>query len=217
MMTIERRMLKYTALLAAIGAVVLITQAGCLKAFTIAGYFLKGTNDPPEFEGLKDKRVAVVCRPLVELKYGAGTVVNDLAERVGQLLKLHGKRIKVVKQSQVNSWTDENPDQELEELGKGVNADMVLAIDLEDFSVLLGHTLYQGKAQVKLSVCEVNTGEIAFSKHMRQVIWPPRGGRAAQDEPLQQFQREYIEVLATEIGNHFYPHDHFDRNSELDP
>ena len=26
-----------------------------------------------------------------------------------------------------------------------------------------------------------------------------------------------IEVLATEIGNHFYPHDHFLRNSELDP
>jgi hypothetical protein len=217
MMTIERRILKYTAWLAAIGAALLITQAGCLKAITIAGYFIKGTDDPAEFGGLKDKKVAVVCRPLVELKYGAGTVVNDLAERVGQLLKENGRRIKVIKQSEVNSWTDENPDQELAELGEGVKANMVLGIDLEDFSVYLGQTLYQGKAQVKLSVCDVSTGEVVWSRHMRQVVWPARGGRPAQDEPLQQFQREYIEVLATEIGNHFYPHDHFDRNNELDP
>ena len=210
-------MLKYTACLVVLAAMALVTQAGCLKAITIVGYFIQGTNDEAEFTGLKDKKVAVVCRPLVELKYGAGTVVNDLAERVGQLLRQKGKRIKVVKQSEVNSWTDENPDQELGELGEGVRADIVLGIDLEEFSLFQGQTLYQGKSQVKLTVWDVKKGDIAWSKAMRQVVWPTRGGRPAQDEPLQQFQREYIDVLATEIGNHFYPHDHFSRNNELDP
>lgn len=216
MKTIARRMMKQSAWLAVFGAAVIITQMGCLKALTIAGYFVNGTDDPPAYDGLKDKKVAVVCRPLVELKYGAGTVPTDLAARVGQLLKQYGKRIKVVRPSEVNSWTDENPDQELAELGEGVKADMVLGIDLEDFSLFLGQTLYQGKAQVKLTLCNVSTGEIVWEQAMRQVIWPARYGRPAQDEPLQQFQREYIEILATEIGNHFYPHDHFKRDSELD-
>ena len=215
----QRRMLNCTGWLATLCAAFLITQFGCLKLITTVGYFVRGTNDEPEFTGLKDKKVAVVCRPLVELKYGAGSVANDLASRIGQLLKQNGKRIKVVRQSEVSNWTDENPpDQELAQIGEGVHADVVLGIDLEEFSLYQGQTLYQGKAQVKLTVCDVTKdGEIVWEKPMRQVVWPARGGRPTQDEPVQQFQREYIEILATEIGNHFYPHDHFGRNSELDP
>lgn len=213
-----RSPMKRTPWLAAICAGLFIAQFGCVKLMTTVAYFVKGTTDPAEFEGLKDKRVAVVCRPLVELKYNAGSVPNDLATRVGQLLKQNGKRVKIVKQSDVNNWTDENPNEELYAIGQGVSADLVLGIDLEDFSLFQGQTLYQGKAQVRLSVCNVNDdGEIIWEKPMRQVIWPARGGRPAQDEPVQQFQREYIEILATEIGNHFYAHDHFERNSELDP
>lgn len=214
----QRRRLKWIGWLAALSTGLLITQLGCLRLIQTVGYFVKGTNDEAEFDGLKDKKVAVVCRPLVELKYGAGTVATDLAARVGQLLRQNGKRIKVIKQSEVNNWTDENADPELAQIGKGVKADMVLGIDLEEFSLYQGQTLYQGKSQVKLTVCDVaNGGEIAWEKPMRQIVWPARGGRPTQDEPVQQFQREYIEVLATEICNHFYPHDHFLRNTELDP
>lgn len=214
----RQRMLKYTGWLVALCALVLATQVGCVKLLTTVAYFVKGTNDPPEFEGLRDKHVAVVCRPLVELRYGsAGTAANDLATRVGQLLKEHVKRVKVVKQSQVNDWTDENPDQELEDIGRGVKADVVLGIDIEQFSLLLGQTLYQGKAVVRLRVCNVADGEELWEKTMRQIVWPVRAGVSTQDKPLPEFQREYLEVLATEIGNHFYAHDHFSRNNELDP
>ncbi|HVX13255.1 MAG TPA: hypothetical protein VHC22_18875 [Pirellulales bacterium] len=211
------RMLKYTSWLAVFGAALIVTQIGCVRLITTLGYFVQGTNDDPEFEGLKDKKVAIVCRPLIELKFTSGTVTNDIAERVGQLLRQNGKRIKVVKQSKVNNWTDENPEPELREIGQGVDADIVLGIDLEQFSLYQGQTLYQGKSQVKLTVCNVADGEILFDKPMRQIIWPTRGGQPSGEKPVQQFQREYVEILATEIGNHFYPHDHFARNSELDP
>lgn len=214
----QRRIVRHSSWIAAVGMTFLVTQFGCVQFLQTVAYFVKGTNDGPEFAGLKDHKVAVVCRPLVELKYGAGTVANDLATRVGQLLKQNGKRIKVVKQSEVSNWTDENPDQELAEVGKGVKADLVVGIDLEEFSLYQGQTLYQGKSQVKLSVCDVaKDGEILWEKPMRQIVWPARGGRPAQDEPVQQFQREYVQILAIEIANHFYPHDHYARNSELDP
>jgi hypothetical protein len=213
----QPRRMKYTGWLAIALAGVLTTQLGCKNLMIAAAYFIKGTDDAAEYVGLKDKRVAVVCRPLVELKYGAGTAANDLATRVGMLLKQNGKRVKVIKQSEVNKWIDENPDMELEEVGKGVNADVVLGIDIEEFSLYLGQTLYQGKAQVKLTVCNVADGEILWEKAMRQVVWPSRGGRPTAEEPPPQFQREYIEVLAGEIGHHFYPHDHFERDPELDP
>ncbi|HVA51098.1 MAG TPA: hypothetical protein VNH11_32455 [Pirellulales bacterium] len=212
-----RNTVKCTSWMAIVCAAFCLAQTGCVKLMTTVAYFVKGTTDDAEFEGFKDKRVAIVCRPLVEMKYGAGTVPNDLATRVGQLLKQNGKRVKLIKQSEVSNWTDENPNEELYAIGQGVSADLVLGIDLEDFSLYQGQTLYQGKSQVRLSVCDVHSdGEIIWEKPMRQVVWPAQGGRPAQEEPVQQFQREYVEILATEIGNHFYAHDHFNRNSELD-
>jgi len=42
----------------------LLAAAGCRTVFTTAAYLIKGTNVDAEYEGLREKRVVVVCRPV---------------------------------------------------------------------------------------------------------------------------------------------------------
>jgi hypothetical protein len=192
----------------ALAAALLTSQTGCTKYLFTLAYLIKGTDIAPEFTGLKDKRVAVVCRPLVELSYSASGVDKELASVVGALLKKKGKRVKIVDQRDVDDWVDGHELQDYAELGRAVEADMVLGIDLESFSLYRGQTLYQGKSVVKIGVYDISKdGEQVFEKRVKEVIFPIRGGRSTTDEPETQFRQEYVGVVAEAIGQHFYPHD----------
>ncbi len=56
-------------------------------------------------------------------------------------------------------WADENNWDEYVEIGKALNADMVVGLDLEEFSLYQGQTLYQGKANIKIPVYDVAQGK----------------------------------------------------------
>ncbi|HEV7224705.1 MAG TPA: hypothetical protein VGN42_18485 [Pirellulales bacterium] len=188
-------------------------QFGCVKLLTTAVYLVKGTDTAAEYTGLKDKRVVVVCRPLTELTYSCSGAASDLAAELGRKLKANlGRRIKVVDPDEVADWTDENPVEDYAEIGRALDADMVVGIDLLGFSTLLGQTLQQGKAQVKVSVHDLKQdGKVVYEKNLPQVVYPLNNGVPIQDKPEDEFRREYIKVLADEIGRSFYASDHFSR------
>lgn len=191
-------------------------QFGCTKALVTAAYLIKGTNDPAEFDDLKDKHVAVVCRSQVDLGFEAAGVDKQLALAVGEMLRKNGRHIKVIDQREVDNWIDENAWEDFSDIGRALeDCDMVLGIDLLSFSLFQGQTLYQGNAEVKLIVCDMSRGgQPAWEKNMNTVTYPLNNGRPAQDEPPAQFRRKYVDVLAKEISQHFYPHDHFSKNRE---
>ena len=184
---------------------------GCTRVLQTAVYLVKGTDEPAEFKGLKDKKVVVICRPLTELTYSCSTAPGELAAEVGRQLKAHlGRKIKLVDPDDVADWTDEHPVEDYAEIGRNLEADMVLGIDLLSFDTLLGQTLLQGKSQVKVAVYDLkNDGEIVFEKSLPQFVFPENNGIPTQDKPEDEFRRQYISVLADEIGKLFYPHDHF--------
>ncbi|HEX7448334.1 MAG TPA: hypothetical protein VF306_12355 [Pirellulales bacterium] len=194
----------------------LALQFGCTKALVTAAYLIKGTNDPAEFDELKDKRVAVVCRSQTDLGFEAAGVDKQLALAVGELLRTRGRHIKVIDQREVDNWIDENAWEDFSDIGRALeDCDMVVGIDLLSFSLYQGQTLYQGNAEVKLIVCDMSHGgKPAWEKSMNAVVYPLNHGRPAQDEPPAQFRRKYVDVLAKEISQHFYPHDHFSKNRE---
>ena len=195
----------------ALVAALLTAQAGCTKYLFTLAYLIKGTDVSPEFTGLKDKRVAVVCRPLTELTYSASGVDKELAIAVGALLKKKGKRIKIVDQRDVDDWVDGHELQDYADLGRAVEADVVLGIDLESFDLYRGQTIYQGKSVVKIGVYDMSKdGEQVFEKRVKEVIFPGNG-RPTTEEPETQFRQEYVVVLADAIGQHFYPHDPYSK------
>lgn len=200
----------------ALMAASLAAQLGCTRALATAVYLVKGTNDPAEFNELKDKRVAVVCRSQVDLGFEAAGVDKQLALAVGELLRQRVSRIKVIDQREIDNWIDENPWEDFSDIGRALDdCDMVVGIDLLSFSLYQGQTLYQGNAEVKLIVCDMSQGgKPVWEKNLNAITYPLNNGRPAQDETPAQFRRKYLDVLAKEIGEKFYAHDHFSKNRE---
>jgi hypothetical protein len=207
----DRSWLRHGSLAAALTlvAAVVLVSAGCRTVITTAAYLIKGTNVDAEYEGLKEKRVVVVCRPVADLTFRSPTVDRDLAKEVGKLLAKNVKKIQVVPQKEVNEWTDEHLWTDYLEVGEALGADMVVGIDLYDFNLLLDQTLYQGRASTALRVFDCQAGgDPVFERELPQIVYPPNVGVPTSERSSEgAFQREYVRVLADQIGRHFYAHD----------
>ncbi|REK07895.1 MAG: hypothetical protein DWQ37_20855 [Planctomycetota bacterium] len=185
----------------------LAITTGC-NLMATAMYVVSGQNTPAEFTGLKDKRVAVVCRPVTALHFRDSSVSRDLGKQVSQLLERNISKIELIDQREVFEWADENTWEDYAEIGKALGADMVVGIDLEEFDLYEGQTLYQGRANVRLLVYDVNHGrDPAFEKNLPQAVYPPNAPIPASDNQESHFRRKFVGYLARQIAHHFYSHD----------
>ena len=197
----------------ALGAAMLSTAVGCSIFTTIGWIVTDGKNVPAEYtknDGLEGKTVAVVCREIGTSSFENAHVPANLAEAVAALLQQNVKHIKIIDPRDVANWTDNNSnrDQSYAEIGKNLDADVVVGIDLEDFRLRDGPTLYRGKAQVTLRVFDLKDpemGESLWSKRIPQVQYP-RLFPVPADAELAQFRREFIGELAKQIARKFYAH-----------
>jgi hypothetical protein len=188
-------------------AMSLATVAGC-NVLATAMYVIEGTNTRADFDGLKGKTVAVVCRPVTSLHFRDSSVSHDLAKQVSMLLQKHVSKIKLIDQRDVFEWADENNWEEYVEIGKALKADMVVALDLEEFGLYQGQTLYQGKANMKLLVYDVSKGKTpVFERNLPQAVYPPNSAIPAGEKPEAQFRRQFVLYLAQTIARYFYDHD----------
>ncbi len=114
-------------------------------AATVA-YLFVGTDESADYAGLKGKKVVVVCRPLAGLEFRDSVAAKEVGAQVSRLLKERVSKIQIVDQQKVAEWTDEHKWEVYPDVGKALEADMVVGIDLTSFSTYQGPTLYQGKA-----------------------------------------------------------------------
>ncbi|MHC4177452.1 MAG: hypothetical protein ACYSWU_08095 [Planctomycetota bacterium] len=197
----------YLAIVLALAASIL-SSGGCRNALATAMWVAKGTNRPAEYDGLKGKKVVVVCRPLADLKYRDVRVAKDLARELGRLLKRNVRKIEVIDQRKVAQWIDENVWDDYAEVGEALEAEMIVGVDLRDFTIYQGQTLYQGKANVVLSVYDcTDPGQPVFEKDLPQSVYPPNTGIPTSEKLEAEFRKEFVRVLSDQIGRHFYPHD----------
>lgn len=189
-------------------AIVALSTAGC-QVLPFLAYLYQGLATPAEYDGLKGKRVAVICRPVASLQYQSSSVSRELSQAVAALLQENVKHIKLVDQDEIDKWEDENNWDEYVQIGKALKAEMVLGIDLDQFSLVEGATLYQGKASVEVYVYDLSktSRRPVFQKSLPQRMYPPNAPIPAADKPLGDFQRQFVQVLAEQIGRHFYDHD----------
>jgi hypothetical protein len=189
-------------------AAILTTSVGCVSAITGLAYLIKGNLVDAEYPGLKNKRVAIVCRPLVELQYSSGSVSGEIAQQLGVLLKQNVSRIEIIDPDKVADWTDEHTWDDFSEIGEALDADMIVGIDLQQFSMYQGQTLYQGKAKVTIKVYNIADGsKVSFQKTLPQIVYPPNTGIPTSEKPEEDFRRQFIVMLANEIGRIFYATD----------
>jgi len=183
-----------------------LASLGCMGPMLTAMYLMGGMDTAAEYKGLKKKTVAVVCRPLVQLKYRNMTASKDISREVAKSLQKKAGA-KVISPDKVAEWLDNNASEDCLEVGRALNAEMVVGIDLTEFDIYQGPTLYQGKARYTLKVYDCKTGDVVFEKSPDPSIYPPNSAIPATDKQESQFRRQFVEVLAEEITRRFYSHD----------
>jgi hypothetical protein len=183
-----------------------LAAAGCQGLLGL-GAVIMGTDESAEFAGLKEKKVAVVCRPLVSLQYRNAGAARELAQQVGLFLSANVPKINVIDSQKVASWIDENTWDDYVEVGKALKADCVIGIDLMSFSVLEGQTLYRGRSAVAFKVYDVATGKTLFEKTLPETVYPPNIALPASERPEGEFRSEFVKIVAWHVARHFYKHD----------
>ncbi|MCE5269015.1 MAG: hypothetical protein LLG00_14155 [Planctomycetaceae bacterium] len=202
-----RPSLRHCVGLLVIAALTLVPAVGCQSLMFTVAYLWKGMDVPPEYEGLKGKKVAVVCRPLPSLQFSNSRISSEVAEEVSKLLGERVKKIKMVDQRKVAKWADENRWEEYREVGKAVKAEVVVGIELERLNLYESQVLYRGRANANIEVYDCKTGKLLFEKAMPETIYPPNMPLAKSDMEEAVFRKKFVEVLADRIGRHFYEHD----------
>lgn len=193
--------------IALICAATVLTATGC-NVLTLAAYLVKGTDVPAEFDGMKDKKVAVVCRPMGDLSYRNSSVAKQLARQIGMRLKQRVSKIELIDPRKVEEFTDENSWDEFVDVGEAIGADLVVGIDLQSFSLYQSQILYQGKCDAMVGIYECGgDGQPVFEKILPQTLFPPNTGIPSSEITEPEFRRKFVGVMADQIGRYFYAHD----------
>jgi hypothetical protein len=118
------------------------------------------------------------------------------------------KGIDVVDPRDVDKWVDESDWGDFRELAQAVRAQKVVQIELDDFQLYKGKTLYQGHAVVAVGVYDMkDSNRPVWERDLGEVLYPVNSGIPAQDKPVQQFEREFVSIIAQRVAEHFYAHD----------
>jgi hypothetical protein len=180
-------------------------------------YVVHGATVPAEFAGLVDKRVAVVCISAND-DYGPDSTTVLLSREVERLLQERVKKIRLVRHQEVANWIDRNDWQhDYLEIGRGVKADLVVAVDLGRFSLYEGSTLFKGHADVQVSVYDMSKeGASVFSTTLYDYSFPSKGAQSITDVSEAAFKRAFIKMLAQHVARSFYEYD-IQENVASDP
>jgi hypothetical protein len=195
------------ALRATVTALLLLAPlTGCSTLLTVA-YLVRPNDVPAEFAGLKGKTVAVVCRPIVELEFSDAGSARELAGLVDGQLKQQVRRITIVGQQEVARWIDEHAWVDYATVGKSLDADYVIGIDLEQFRLHEGSTLYRGRATALIQVFDVATGEQVFQKRVDDYSFPASGAVPTSDRSEFEFRGMFLGMVARQISRCFHAYE----------
>lgn len=192
-----------------VGALLCLGFVGC-SALATALWVTGGADVKPEYDGFKEKKVAVVARPVVSLAYRDAHVDKHLARKVRAILSKRVPKAQWIDQQKVEKWMDEHEWETFPEVGKGVGADLVIGIEIEDFGLYKGQTVYQGTASLRVAVFDCTTNAKVYEKTLGNLSYPPNSVVPTSDVPETVFRSEFVSTLAEGVARLFHSYDPHD-------
>lgn len=196
-------------------------STGCIGFFVNVLHAVKGGHKvEAAFPGLVGKRVAVVCVANAH-SYSGNTMAEMVQHGVATILSERTAKIEVIHHDEIANWIDHNDwDQfDYREIGRGVEADMVLAIDLDGVSLHEGRTLYKGRADISVKVYDMSKeGKVVFRRTIEEFTFPRNGARHTTEMSEARFRRLFVTVLTEQVAKYFYDYqfeDDFARDTTL--
>lgn len=201
------------AVLGLVAASLVISFSGCLPMIDRFMYVMKGSEIPAPYPKLANKRVAIVCISDASA-YGPNNLSDTVTRLVGAALLAKVKKIQLVSPTEVDKWVDENgwDNTDYISLGKGVKADRVIAIELSGYSIHEGKTLHKGKANIVMTVYELDhaKGPVVGHTYQMKEYEFPKNGRPAIQSTDRQFEEFFLARLCRLLSHQFVSHDRFD-------
>jgi len=192
--------------LALLALVLLPILSGCSTLLTVA-YLVQPADVPAEFTGLKGKKVAVVCRPIIELEFSDAGSARELASLVGHQIQQGVRRARVIGQHDVARWIDENDWVDYPTVASALGADHVVGIDLEEFRFHEGSTLYRGRASVAVRVYDVAEKKLVFQRRIDDFAFPANTAIPASDRSEGEFRALFLQMLSLRISRLFHAYE----------
>jgi len=187
--------------------------AGSLSVLTGCGLFVTvahavwGDWVEAEYAGLNGRRVAVVCVSQSG-SFGPDSSARLLAEQVEQLLHDNlSRRTVIVDQQNIQEWIDNHDwnHRDFRRVGAGVDAELVVAINLDTFGVRDGPNLFKGVAEVEVMVYDVSRrSRPEYRTGKFEVRFPAVGVEHASDTTEGRFRRKFVKVLGRQIARRFF-------------
>ena len=197
-------------LLLALAATV-VTTTGCIQEMAQLLYVIKGHKVEPAFPALKDKKVAIVCNSDAAA-FGPDALSVTIAKHIGLALATSEDQITIAAPAKVEEFIDANGWQESSaaELGEAVGADYVVVIEVDEYSIHEGPTLYKGRSDWTASAYDVaNDGKIAFANGPNHFAYPETGRPSLQTSE-RVFESFYLGRLCDRISKLFVTYDKMD-------
>ncbi len=186
----------------------IVSSGGCIGALTQLLYVIKGHKIPANYVGLEGKKVAVVCVSNASA-YGPDTLTYSICKGISLKLGQSVKDIVVIPPYKVEDWMDENgwDGSSFEQIGKDLEADVVLAIEISSYSLKDGQTMYKGRADITATVFNIEKeGQVDYVHGPEQFVFP-ESGRPAIQTTARQFEMVYLTKLTQRISRQFYAHE----------
>ena len=186
---------------------------GCVSFFANVLNVMGAGLMPAAFDGLEGKRVAIVCVSNSEA-FGPTATASDVGNRVTGMLQSKVRKIQLVPTQRVDTWIDEHGWDMIDfvSLGRGVDAEMVVAVDIDTFSVHEGGTMYKGRANLHVVVYDAQNGTEVYSHSPPEIEFPMNAGVPAVSTSEPEFRKMFLQHVAARIARNFYA---FDINEDV--
>jgi len=179
---------------------------GCSTLLTVA-YLVQPADMPAEYNGLKGQKLAVVCRPIIELEFSDAGSARELATLVGGQIEQNVRRSEVVGQHEVARWIDEHAWTDYQAVGDALETTRVVGIDLEEFRLHEGSTLYRGRATVHVKVYDLEEKKLVFQKRIDDFAFPANNAIPATDFSEPEFRGLFLQMLSQRISRLFHAYE----------
>ncbi|MCA9129244.1 MAG: hypothetical protein KDB22_19295 [Planctomycetales bacterium] len=178
---------------------------GCVSLAANLIGVIQGNNRPAEFEGLEDKSVAIVCT--CDGDNSIDSVSTMLSSYIEANLNTNVEDIDVIRQAEVERWLGSHgrSDRDYVEIGRGVDAERLVAVEVMNLTLRNGATLFRGQADIMVTVYDIPSGgKILFKKQIPEYAFPKMGGPSVTDTTEAKFRGLFLTVLADKISRLFY-------------
>lgn len=186
----------------------MVTQTGCINLIANLIHAVHGHNVPAEFDGLQDKKVAVITITDTGM-YSDDVSARMLTRYVTETLMSEVKGVKLVREDEVAQWRDTQGWDAIDyvALGRGVKADKVVSVELTDLRLREGQTMYRGHARAVITVHDIASGSREFRRSLDEYTYPVTAGVFTTETTEDKFRRTFLHMLGKRIARHFHAYD----------